>query len=181
VDEVLGTAAGTSTTTHLRELVALRQAEFAHFATLPAPPRRFTTRGSGQTRLDVPDQASAADTTDMTADSRRGIACSPGIVRGPVRVVTDPRNANLSGPTIIVAERTDPGWILVLPLARALIVERGSLLSHSAIVSRELGIPAIVAVPGVTMWLRDGDWVELNGSTGEIRRVAADGTNGSGT
>ena len=180
VDEVLSTAAGTSTATLLRELITLRQAEFAHFATLPAPPRRFTTGGSGQTRLDVPDQASAADTTGVAADSRRGIACSPGIVRGPVRVVTDPRNANLSGPTIIVAERTDPGWILVLPLARALIVERGSLLSHSAIVSRELGIPAIVAVPGVTRWLRDGDWVELNGSTGEIRRIAADGPDGSG-
>ena len=127
-----------------------------------------------------PEQAGTASTADQGDDSRRGIACSPGIVRGPVRVVTDPRNANLTGPTIIVAERTDPGWILVLPLARALIVERGSLLSHSAIVSRELGIPAIVAVPGVTRWLRDGDWVELNGSTGEIRRIAADGPDGSG-
>ena len=176
VDEVLGTVEG-SATTRLRELVALRQAEFAHFATLPAPPRRFTTGGSGQTGLDAPDQAGTAD---LDGDSRRGIACSPGIVRGPVRVVTDPRSANLSGPTIIVAERTDPGWILVLPLARALIVERGSLLSHSAIVSRELGIPAIVAVPGVTTWLRDGDWVELNGSTGEVRRVAEDGPTGGG-
>ena len=181
VDEVLGTAEGSTaesaSTTRLRELVALRQAEFAHFATLPAPLRRFTTRAGVETG---PEHAGTASTAGQDNDSRRGIACSPGIVRGPVRVVTDPRSANLSGPTIIVAERTDPGWILVLPLARALLVERGSLLSHSAIVSRELGIPAIVAVPGVTAWLKDGDWVELNGSTGEIRRIAADEPNGSG-
>ena len=94
-----------------------------------------------------------------------------------MRVVLDPRKANLDGPSIIVAERTDPGWILILPLARALLVERGSLLSHSAIVSRELGIPAIVAIPGVTSWLKDGDWVELDGSNGTVKRISPDGAN----
>jgi rifampicin phosphotransferase len=49
-----------------------------------------------------------------------------------------------------VAEHTDPGWIMIFPSASALIVERGSLLSHAAIVARELGIPAVVSVPGVT-------------------------------
>jgi pyruvate,water dikinase len=51
------------------------------------------------------------------------------------------------------------------------LVERGSLLSHAAIVARELGIPAIVSVPGVTGWLRDGDLVELDGSTGVVRKL----------
>ena len=46
---------------------------------------------------------------------------------------------------ILVAERTDPGWIMLFPGAAGLLVERGSLLSHSAIVARELGIPAVVA------------------------------------
>jgi pyruvate,water dikinase len=52
-----------------------------------------------------------------------------------------------------------------------LLVEYGSLLSHSAIVSRELGLPAIVSLAGLTCWLKDGDWVEFDGSTGLVVRV----------
>ena len=53
---------------------------------------------------------------------------------------------------------------MLFPSARGVLVERGSLLSHAAIVARELGIPAVVSLPGVTRWLRDGDWVEMDGS-----------------
>jgi len=60
----------------------------------------------------------------------------------------------------------------VFPSARGILVERGSLLSHAAIVARELGIPAVVSLPGVTRWLRDGDWVEMDGSTGTVRRIS---------
>jgi pyruvate,water dikinase len=52
-----------------------------------------------------------------------------------------------------------------------MIMERGSLLSHSAIVARELGLPAIVGVEDACQWLSDGDWVELNGATGTIRKL----------
>jgi pyruvate,water dikinase len=60
---------------------------------------------------------------------------------------------------------------MVFPSARGLLVERGSLLSHAAIVARELGIPAVVSLPGVTRWLKDGDSVEMDGSTGIVRRI----------
>jgi len=50
-------------------------------------------------------------------------------------------------------------------------VERGSLLSHSAIVARELGLPAVVAIDGLTTWLQSGDEVELDGRTGDVRRL----------
>jgi pyruvate,water dikinase len=72
---------------------------------------------------------------------------------------------------ILVAERTDPGWVMLFPAAAGLLVERGSLLSHSAIVAREMGIPAVVAVGGITHWVKDGDWVELDGSSGVVRRI----------
>ncbi len=88
-----------------------------------------------------------------------------------VRLITDPRHAGLRTGEILVAERTDPGWIMLFPAAAGLLVERGSLLSHSAIVAREMGIPAVVSVEGITRWLRDGDWVELDGSSGVVRRV----------
>ncbi len=170
VGELLGLVEGTATLTGLRALVALRRAEFTAFGAQPVPSRRFTTHGAVRAGVHL-DSAASSSETPLADTERRGIACSPGVVRGPVRVVTDPRTANLTGATIIVAERTDPGWILILPLARALLVERGSLLSHSAIVSRELGIPAIVALPGLMGWLRDGDWVELDGSSGAVRRI----------
>jgi len=50
-------------------------------------------------------------------------------------------------------------------------VEHGSLLSHSAIVSREMGLPSVVALPQATQWLTDGDWVELDGTTGRVTRL----------
>ena len=62
---------------------------------------------------------------------------------------------------------------MLFPAASGLLVERGSLLSHSAIVARELGLPAIVSIPGVTTWLKDGDEVEFDGSTGTVKLLEA--------
>ena len=101
----------------------------------------------------------------------KGLACCPGIVRAPVRIVRDPTLASVRRGEIVVAERTDPGWVMLFPSASGLLVERGSLLSHSAIVARELGLPAIVSLAGLTQWLRDGDWVEMNGATGVVVKV----------
>ena len=106
------------------------------------------------------------------SDTRRGLGCCPGVVRGRVRLVINPRAVQLRAGEVIVAERTDPGWVMLFPLASGLLVERGSLLSHSAIVARELGLPAVVALAGVTAWLKDGDWVELDGGSGVVRRLA---------
>ncbi len=94
-------------------------------------------------------------------------------------MVRDPRESSLKAGEILVADRTDPSWILLFPLASGLLVEHGSLLSHAAIVSRELGIPAIVSIPGVTGWLEDGDQVELDGCTGVVKKmkISQEGSN----
>ena len=60
---------------------------------------------------------------------------------------------------------------MVFPLLKGLIVEKGSLLSHSAIISREMNIPAIVGVQGVTTALKTGDIVQFDGSTGIIKKL----------
>ena len=101
---------------------------------------------------------------------RTGTPCCPGVVRARVRVVRDPRETLHAG-EILVAERTDPSWVVLFPAAAAILVERGSQLSHAAIVSREMAIPSIVAIRGLTAWLRDGDLVELDGATGLVRRL----------
>jgi phosphohistidine swiveling domain-containing protein len=172
VDEVLAFADGRATTTDLRGLTRLRQREFDGYRATPPPDDRFETRGAVYQGHDFRQSRARAA---QTGDERKGLGCSPGVVAGPVRVVTDPTRVDPGHGAILVAEHTDPGWIMVFPSARGVLVERGSLLSHAAIVARELGIPAIVSLPGLTAWLRDGDVVEMDGSTGIVRRVERPG------
>ena len=169
VEEILGFIAGTATTTNLKGLVALRQAEFELHRQVQVPSDRFETRGT----IHQGNQFQSIKTASISTigDTRQGLGCCPGIVRGKVRVITDPRHAVIQSGEILVAERTDPGWIMLFPAAAAVLVERGSLLSHAAIVAREMGIPAIVSIAGITQWLKDGDEVEMDGSTGIINRL----------
>lgn len=171
VEEALGFIEGTASTTDLKGLVAVRQAEFERHQSAAAPADRFETFGAVNQGNRFEPLRAASSAREGDPDSRKGLGCCPGIVRGRVRVVTDPRNAVIEQGEVLVAERTDPGWIMLFPSAAGLLVERGSLLSHSAIVARELGIPAIVSVAGVTQWLSTGDEVELNGATGVVRKL----------
>jgi len=169
VEEILGYVEGTATTTNLKGLVAVRKAEYESNLQGEPLPERFETHGIARNE-DTP-LASANGTERLTGEQYKGLGCCRGVVRGPVRVISDPRAGVLREGEILVAERTDPGWIILFSSAAGLLVERGSLLSHAAIVSRELGIPAVVSIPGLTRWLRDGDWVELDGSSGIVRRL----------
>ena len=92
------------------------------------------------------------------------------MVTGLARVVRDPRREMLEPGEILVASNTDPGWIALFAGAAAIVVERGSLLSHSAIVSREMGIPCVVGIRDATRWLQTGDLIEVDGGTGEVRK-----------
>jgi pyruvate,water dikinase len=172
VDELLSYVEMRATTTGLRRLVALRRAEFDEFRRTPAPDGRFQTHGVAQVGHDYRGRTARAAPPGETL---RGLGCCAGVVRGPVRVVTDPRDARLRPGEILVATRTDPGWVMIFPAARGLLVEEGSLLSHSAIVAREMGLPAIVSLAGLTRWLRDGDVVEMDGATGVVVKLGPGG------
>jgi phosphohistidine swiveling domain-containing protein len=168
--EILAFSDGTATSTDLRSLAALRKKEFGQYRDGPIPANRFETRGPvyyAQTyRSNEPSGALEAG-----GEERKGLGCCPGVARGVARVVRDPKQARLTSGCILVADHTDPGWIMLFPSASGLLVERGSLLSHSAIVARELGIPAVISIPGLLDWLRDGDEVELDGAAGIVRRI----------
>lgn len=173
IDEVLGIVEGTVTTANLAALAEIRRQEYDRYRARPAPADRFETRGAVWVGHDF--QAPAKADTPAGGESRQGIGCSPGIVEGRARVVRDPRHAALAAGDILVAERTDPGWILLFPVSSAVVVERGSVLSHAAIVSRELGLPSVVSVPELMTWLEDGDRIRVNGTTGVVERLAHDG------
>ena len=168
LDEMLAIVEGTEVTMDLKALVTLRRAEFDRYQAMPAPADRFQTRGIPY----IGDQfAAPAVMVASAGQTLQGIGCCPGIVRGPVTIIEDPRDAKIAPGTIVVAARTDPGWVMVFPAATGLLVERGSMLSHSAIVAREMGLPTIVSIPGLTHWLNEGDLVEMNGASGIVTRI----------
>ncbi|MBP8968366.1 MAG: hypothetical protein KBG42_03690 [Lachnospiraceae bacterium] len=69
---------------------------------------------------------------------------------------------------ILVTKMTDPGWVFLLASAKGVISEKGSLLSHTAIISRELNIPSVVGVDRLTDTVKTGDLIRMDGGTGKI-------------
>ena len=168
VDEILFYIDGKSTTNNLRELIKLRKEEYLKY-NITLPDERFYSYGAVNIGNSFKREENNVISNSGEAKMElKGIGASPGKVRGKVRIIKNPANAKLNQGEILVAEYTDPGWIMLFPSASGILVERGSLLSHSAIVSRELGIPAIVGISGLISSLKDGDEVELDGTTGVV-------------
>jgi pyruvate,water dikinase len=98
----------------------------------------------------------------------RGTITSGGVAKGEVIVIDSPNNQIDTTDKIIVAKSTDPGWIFLIQNAKGIIAEKGSLLSHTAIISRELHKPAIVNVKDATRLIKTGDIVTLDAEKGII-------------
>ncbi|MFD2784511.1 PEP/pyruvate-binding domain-containing protein [Hymenobacter rubripertinctus] len=153
------TSLGGPSTTDFRDRVRQRRQEFAGYALADVP-----SRVSVPSPPLAPEAAAAPDDPHLL----RGTGCYPGAAEGEIIVITDPADdLNVSG-KIVCALRTDPGWAALFPMCRGVIIEKGSSLSHSVILLRELGIPTIINVPGLTKRLQTGQHVRLNGETGEI-------------
>jgi phosphohistidine swiveling domain-containing protein len=173
VEELLGAVEGSGITSDLKALAALREAEHRQQVSRPDPPERFTVRGAHI--VGVAGLSAHAAAAVEGGETRKGLACCKGVVTAKVRVIEDPRVEALLPGEILVARHTDPGWIAVFANAAGVIAERGSLLSHSAIVAREMGVPCVVSLKGVTQWLKTGDIVRLDGGAGTVERTGRDG------
>ena len=105
------------------------------------------------------------------SDFLAGRGVSNGKVVGEVIKITDMSKVSLKDvkDKIIAAYSTDPGWFLLLDVARGILAERGSLLSHTAIVARELKKPAVVGIRDLMSQIESGDIVELDGDKGCCR------------
>lgn len=102
------------------------------------------------------------------ANTLRGTPASAGSVTAKARVVLDPVGAHLEPGEILVAPSTDPGWTPLFLTAGGLVMEMGGSMSHGAVVAREYGIPAVVAVAGATEHIHTGQMIQVDGSTGSI-------------
>jgi pyruvate,water dikinase len=168
INEIWDFVEGTAVTQNLRGLVALRRAEFDTYSTSVTPlPDRFETFGPPY--LDAPRDLLVRPAAE-SGNTLQGTGCCSGKVRGRARVVRSVDGVSDMGGDILVAERTDPGWIFLYPSAAGSLVERGSPLSHSAIVAREMGKPIIVNIPRLTAHVKTGDEIEMDGSKGTVWR-----------
>ncbi len=185
IDEVWDFVQGTAVTTDLRGLAKLRRTEYAAYwdETAPPPDSQFETFGMACHRNQYHKTQPPPETGSN--GSLAGIGCCPGVVTGCVQIVSDPTSSSGFHGNILVAERTDPGWVPLFPAYAGILTERGSVLSHSAIVAREMGIPTIVGVAGLTQRLRTGQRIKMDGRTGAIEILDDDGSpapqSGAGT
>jgi rifampicin phosphotransferase len=107
------------------------------------------------------------------AQKVRGLAVSPGVYEGSARLIRGAQDfARIEKGDILVTRATSPAFNTVLPLLGAIVTDRGGLLSHAAIVSREYGIPAVVGCIEATARIPDGARVRVDGNTGEAVIVA---------
>ncbi|KKW42919.1 MAG: pyruvate water dikinase [Candidatus Magasanikbacteria bacterium GW2011_GWA2_56_11] len=103
-----------------------------------------------------------------SAGDLTGICACPGMVEGRVRVVTDPITADFNDGDILVCPMTMVEYVPLMKRAGAIITDRGNILSHAAIVSRELRKPCIVGTKTATSVLRDGQLVRIDAAAGSV-------------
>lgn len=165
-EEIFNYVRGTSVDIDFKTLINNRKEEFRNFET-KHPADRFSTYGIVYTANDY----TSKETSSNVNGDLSGIGACAGVVRAKVKIVHSVAESEGLEGCIMVAERTDPGWVPLFPISKGILVERGSILSHSAIVAREMGIPAIVGINNLLSTLKDGDEIEMDGSTGQIRII----------
>lgn len=168
LEELKGAFEGTNSVQDFKMIIDARKKEYAGYED-SEPESRFMTRGPVYWKNNhFPAPVVIDSNIELKDNEMLGLGCCPGIVEGVVKVILSPDdNLELNG-EILVTHRTDPGWIPLYPSASALLVERGGLLSHSAIVAREMGLPTIVSIKGLTKRLETGMKIRINGESGLI-------------
>jgi len=158
VDEIV--QALRASRTDLAPLVRARRAELARDQARPDPPRTFI---GAPPPIQLPPSGGAV---------MKGTAASSGIVEGNARVLLSASQmSELLPGEILVVHTTDVGWTPLFCIAAGVVTELGGPLSHAAVVARELAVPSVVNVDGVTRALKTGDRIRLDGDAGVIEKL----------
>ena len=168
LEELRGSFEGTFEGAELRRLVSVRRDAAESYARWRAP-ARFRTQGLPYRTEALEQGGWRVQGAERAAEQRRtvlaGTPSAPGDVQGEARIIRDIGDV---GRGILVTYSTDAGWVGLLPSATGLLVEKGSPLSHVAIVAREMGVPTIVQVKHLMDSIENGDRVRMDGSAGRI-------------
>jgi rifampicin phosphotransferase len=145
-----------------RHLISIRQTKYKTFEK-EVRSNRYQLIGDSRTPVPI-------SLVKNIEGNIKGIGCCSGVVTNKVVLITPEsiKQNNFAG-CILVAKYFEPGWINIFGQAAGVISEKGNLLSHTAILCREMGIPAIVGAKGITGIVKNGDIITMNGGTGEIK------------
>jgi pyruvate,water dikinase len=146
-------------------VLAERRARFDEERIWPEPPPRIV-RIRGRRWVPAEEDSVVSDESDVLT----GLAAAAGQVTARATVARSQADFHaVQAGDILVAPQTDPGWATVLFLVKGLVMERGGLLSHGAIVAREFGIPSVVAVDRATTRIPQHARIALDGDRGRVR------------
>lgn len=165
-----------------RELIALRKAEHARFAARRPPDTVRLPAGAYLTDRAAagPASGAGAQPTESGAAVLTGASACGGRVTARAAVLLDVNEAaRLSRGDVLVTRQTDPGWGPVFCLISGLVIERGGMLSHGAIIAREFGLPCLVGVPDATSRIPHGGTVTVDADAGRCVVLPAVGKAGS--
>jgi pyruvate,water dikinase len=153
---------------HTAELIALRRAAHAELSRM-RPPDTFAIPAGAYWR-DAPQGTGTGELPPADpANCLRGSGVCGGLATAPAAVLENVTQLErLSAGDILVTRETDPGWAPVFPLIQGLVMERGGMLSHGAILAREYGLPTVVGIPHVTRRITPGRMVTVNGDRGLV-------------
>lgn len=164
IHEIIAIANLHSLETNYIEIINLRKKIFEEYKNEDDLPQRLKIFGIGPSAQIIDD----CD-PEPANDQYHGLPTSHGVIRGEAVVLKKfDATIDVRG-KIVITYQTDPGWSLIFPLIKGIVLEKGNSLSHAAILSRELGIPSVVRVKGIVKKIRSGDQVEINGNTGVIK------------
>jgi pyruvate,water dikinase len=115
------------------------------------------------------DSLFGSSDAEHSHDVLRGLAASPGVYEGPARLIAGPAEfARIEQGDVLLTPATTEAFNILLPLLGAIVTDNGGLLSHSAIVAREYGIPGVVGTREATQRISDGTRVRVDGAAGEV-------------
>jgi rifampicin phosphotransferase len=150
-----------------RPTLAARYADWRQLWDLEPP--FFIVDGHVPPLSSWPHKGDAATTLLGAGESIQGVPGCPGVARARARVILDPTDPGALEPgDVLVAPSTDPSWTPLFMPASAVVVNVGGQISHSIIVSRELGLPCVVSATDATRRIPDGALIEVDGDTGLV-------------
>ncbi|MCR5059567.1 MAG: phosphoenolpyruvate synthase [Saccharofermentans sp.] len=149
---------------NMQRTVSGRKEEYELYRQLPAYSRLiFADKEFSKNHLSVNSYKKTLSDNELA-----GTPCSFGIAEGEAVIIKNVNDTYDIDGKILITKMTDPGWVFLLAKAKGVISEKGSLLSHTAIISRELKIPSIVGVPNLLDTVNTGDTIRMDGNTGKI-------------
>ncbi len=154
----------------IRDLARLRRSELLAAEKLNPPDRIELAEGEFWQPVAISTKASEGDLANPDVRAwNQGTGVSGGTMTGRAVVLTSPDQfAEVAQGDILVTRQTDPGWGPILFLVSGLVMERGGMLSHGAILAREYGIPTVVGIQGATQRIVSGDTIRVDGDRGLV-------------